>query len=122
MNQIAHARSLISEIQQHPERFELNLAEAEQILRIASQVEPNSTEVLTCLGAVLSDAGKHQEAAQVLRAAIRAGSQDRNTYLNLGIALINFSDHEEAMSYFKQASALSASAETWDAYFDPQAH
>ncbi|MCD7098077.1 UDP-N-acetylglucosamine-peptide N-acetylglucosaminyltransferase [Stenotrophomonas sp. MMGLT7] len=112
----------MNDIQRHPGRFALNIAEAERILRVAAQKEPQNAEVLTCLGAVLSDAGKHPEATQVLRAAIGVGSQDRNTYFNLGVALINSADHEEAMSYFRRASGLRSSPNTWEAYFDPQAH
>ena len=122
MNAIAHARSLIADIRQHPDRFRDNLAEAERILHSAAQEEPSNTDVLTCFGAVLSDSGKHQEATRILRAVISAGSRDRNTYFNLGVALINSATHEEAMSYFKQANTLSSSAQTWEAYFDPQAH
>ena len=122
MNSAADARALITDIWHHPERFASSLAEAERILKLALQAEPQNPELLTCFGAVLSDAGKHQEAAKVLRAAIRAGSQDRNTYINLGIALINFADHEEAMDYFRRAGSFESSENTWEAYFDPQAH
>lgn len=122
MNHVARAKSLVDDIGRHPDRFAANLAEAERILRDAVQIEPQNTETLTCLGAVLSDSGKHQEAAQILRRAISAGSRDRNTYFNLGIALINSATHEEAMSYFNLAKSLSSSSSTWEAYFDPQAH
>ena len=122
MDAIAHARSLIDDIRQHPDRFTNNLAEAERILLSAAQAEPPNIDGLTCLGAVLSDRGKHQEAARILRSAISTGSRDRNTYFNLGVALINSATHEEAMSYFKQASTLGPYAQTWKAYFDPQAH
>jgi Tfp pilus assembly protein PilF len=122
MDAIAHARSLIADIRQHPDRFVDNLAEAERALQSAAQAEPSNTDVLTCFGAVLSDMGKHQEAVQVLRSAISAGSRDRNTYFNLGVALINSATHKEAMSYFKQANMLNSSEQTWEAYFDPQAH
>lgn len=122
MNAIAQARSLITDAGQHTDHFPENLAEAERILHCAAQAEPANTDVLTCFGAVLSDLGKHGEAARVLRAAMDAGSQDRNTYFNLGVALINSAAHEEAISLFKQANLLGSSPQTWEAYFDPQAH
>jgi Tfp pilus assembly protein PilF len=121
MTPIAHARSLILEIREHPDRFLANLGEAERVLRCAAASEPVAADVLTCFGAVLSDLGKHREAADVLRLAVKAGSQDRNTYFNLGVAMASFADHDDAMSYFVKARDFEPSAETWEAYFDPQA-
>jgi Flp pilus assembly protein TadD len=120
MNAIAQAKTLIDDIRQHRDRFTANLEAAERILVNAAKIEPQNVEVLTCLGAVLSDRGKHLEAAGVLLKAIGAGSQDRNTYFNLAVALINSATHAEAMSYFRRAKSLESSPQTWEAYFDPQ--
>jgi Flp pilus assembly protein TadD len=120
MNPLARAKSLVDEIWTHPDRWTGNLAEADQLLRALLEAEPTNVEALTCLGAVLSDAGKHREAELTLKKAIGLGSLDRNTYFNMAVALINSSTHEHAMGYFRRASSLSASPLTWEAYFDPQ--
>jgi Flp pilus assembly protein TadD len=120
MNPLARAKSLIDEVWTHPDRWTANLAEADRLLRAVVEAEPTNVEALTCLGAVLSDRGKHQEAALTLKKAIGLGSMDRNTYFNMAVALINSSTHEHAMDYFRKANALSASPRTWEAYFDAQ--
>ncbi|MNY53447.1 hypothetical protein D3C86_1892070 [compost metagenome] len=83
---------------------------------------PGNVLTLTCLGAVLSDQGKHKEAASALRRAVELGSTDRNTFFNLGVATMNFSTRAKAMSAFRGADGLQASPQSWPAYFDAQAH
>jgi Flp pilus assembly protein TadD len=70
----------------------------------------------------LSDQGHHRDAAEVLKRAASLDSQDRNTYFNLGVAILNCGSHEEAMSWFTKAKSMHADSESWEAYFDPQAH
>ena len=122
MDSISRAKSLVDEIWTHPNRFAANLAEADRLLRLVVRADPGNVEALTCLGAVLSDAGKHKEAASTLRKAICLGSEDRNTCFNMAVALINSAHHDEAMEYFRLADALPASPQTWEAYFDPHGH
>jgi len=113
---------LVAEAWKRSELWSANLTESERILRAAVASEQKDVGLLTCLGAVLSDLGKHKEAVGILESALRLGSKDRNTFFNLGVAEINSGTHEKAMGYFKQAQVLPKSLITWEAYFDPQAH
>lgn len=83
---------------------------------------PGNILALTCLGAVLSDQGKHERAAAVLERAVALGSTDRNTYFNLGVARMNYDTHEKAMAAFRDAEGRQASPSSWEAYFDAQAN
>jgi tetratricopeptide (TPR) repeat protein len=101
-----------------------NLDTARDILQDAIAANPADTTLLICLGAVLSDRGEHAQAVKILEKAIMLGSVDRNAYKNLAIALMNCDSdgHHRAIGFFKQASEMAPSSDTWEAYFDPQAH
>ena len=73
------------------------------------------------MGAVLCDQAKYGEAVDMLRRAVQLGSTDRNTHYNLGVALVACGARKEAMVAFERAQGFSASGESWEAYFDPQA-
>jgi tetratricopeptide (TPR) repeat protein len=98
------------------------LAKARSILEQALAADEDDNLLLTCLGAVLSDQGHHLDAAKLLKKAVANGSKDRNTYFNLGVAVLNSGTHEEAMEWFKKANSFEVDPESWEAYFDPQAH
>lgn len=119
---ISLSRSLVEEAWNNPDKWEANLASAEALLSKALVESPDDVLALTCLGAVLSDQGKHEEAASVLKRAIELGSTDRNTFFNLGVATMNFGTRAKAMSAFRGAEGLQASPLSWTAYFDAQAH
>ncbi|MDL5364008.1 tetratricopeptide repeat protein [Xanthomonas sp. NCPPB 2654] len=121
MNALLRARSLVQAIYQQPQRWDANLAEAEALLRDALRTQPHDPELLTGLGTVLCDLGRHDEAASVLRQALKRGSRDRNTCFNLGVALRNGAGRRHASLYFAKAAALQASPRSWEAYFDAQA-
>lgn len=97
------------------------MAQAETLLTDALQAAPDDIALLTGLGAVLCDQGKHKQAAVLLESAVRLGSTDRNTHYNLGVALAAFTTQERAMVAFNHAKGFDASPETWEAYFDAQA-
>jgi len=50
------------------------------------------------------------------------GAKDRNTYFNLAVATLNCGSYNRAMELFEQAAKLKPRSQTWEAYFDPQAH
>jgi Flp pilus assembly protein TadD len=122
MNAIETAKSLAMEALSAPEKYASNLAWAEQLLLEALAQDPDDTLLLTGLGTVLCDLGKHEKATTVLRRAVELGSVDRNTFFNLGVAILNSGTHEEAMSFLSKANSLAPSSHSWEAYFDPQAH
>jgi Flp pilus assembly protein TadD len=119
---IAASRSLVEEAWKKPDEWEANLASAEAMLSKALREVPDDVLALTCLGAVLSDQGKHEKAAAVLERAIELRSTDRNTYFNLGVAKMNCATRAKAMAAFRDAEGRQASPLSWEAYFDPQAH
>lgn len=120
---IVRAKALTDDaFRAHPERYKVNMNEAERILRRALEAKPGDKVLLTCLGTVLSDNGKFAEAIEVLKAALAAGSKDRNTYFNLGAALMSTEGRDAAMRYFNKARSREASPLTWEAYFDPHGH
>lgn len=122
MHALLRARALVQAIYQEPQRWDANLAEAEALLRDALRTQPHDPEVLTGLGTVLCDQGRHDEAASVLRQALQHGSEDRHTFFNLAVALLNRCERTPALAHFAKAGTLQASPRTWEAYFDPHAH
>ncbi|MNL05823.1 hypothetical protein D3C87_1264370 [compost metagenome] len=119
---ISISRSLVEDAWKKPEKWEANLASAQAMLSKVLVESPDNVLALTCLGAVLSDQGKHEEAASALKRAVELGSTDRNTFFNLGVATMNFGTRAKAMSAFRGAEELQASPLSWTAYFDAQAH
>lgn len=119
---ISLSRSLVEDAWNNPDKWEANLASAQALLSKALVESPSNVLALTCLGAVLSDQGKHKEAASALQRAVELGSTDRNTFFNLGVATMNFGSRAKAMSAFRGAEGLQASPLSWPAYFDAQAH
>lgn len=119
---ISLSRSLVDDAWNNPEKWEANLASAQAMLSKVLVESPDNVLALTCLGAVLSDQGKHEEAASALKRAIELGSTDRNTFFNLGVATMNFSTRAKAMSAFRSAEGLQASPLSWTAYFDAHGH
>ena len=122
MSAIEIAKSLAQEAFSSPGKYASNLARAEELLLGALGQEPDDTLLLTGLGAVLCDQGKHEQATTVLRRAVELGSGDRNTFFNLGVSILNSGTHEEAMTLLSRAKSLEPSSQSWEAYFDPQAH
>ena len=122
MSTIDACKSLVQEAFSSPSKWEGNLTRAEALLSAAILREPASTLLLTCLGAVLCDQAQHEKAVTVLSRAAALGSTDRNTFFNLGVAVLQSGSHEEAMRFFSKARALQPSPQSWEAYFDPQAH
>lgn len=119
---ISASRSLVEEASSKPGKWAANLASAEAMLSKALIEVPGNVLALTCLGTVLSDQGKHKQAADVLERAVELGSTDRNTYFNLGVARMNYDTHENAMAAFRDAEGRQASPWSWEAYFDAQAN
>lgn len=124
MTPIDRARRLVEETWNDTTKWEANLNAAQEILEMAVAAEPSDAAALVCLGAVLADRGKPQEAVEVLEKAIQLGSVDRNAYQNLAIALMDcdIAGRERAPSVFKLAEQLQASPQTWEAYFDGQGY
>ena len=121
MTPIIQARELVEQCWQSNDLRGLDFAR--NLLEEALVTKPEDLSLLICLGAVLSDKGEHLLAVSVLERAVELGSVDRNAYTNLAIALMNCSDgRHRAMRFFKKAGELAPSPETWEAYFDPQAH
>ncbi len=116
------AKKLVQEVWSNSEKFKMNCSEVIKMLQSALVDEPNNISTLTNLGAALCDIGSHQEASDYLLKAIELGSKDKNTFYNLGVSYVNSGAHEEGRKFFKLASNLEKSDETWDAYFDPMAH
>lgn len=119
---ISASRSLVEEAWRKPDKWAANLASAEAMLSKVLLEVPGNALALTCLGAVLSDQGKHEKAAAVLERAVELGSTDRNTYFNLGVARMNYDTHEKAMAAFRDAEGRQTSPWSWEAYFDAQAN
>ncbi len=121
MSPIDRCIALVKETWVTPEKWQVNYSIAEKVLREELTHNNSDVTLLTCLGAVLCDQAKHDEAQSYLEAAVTLGSVDRNTYFNLGVALLNTSTHENAMRYFNKAQQFKASPHSLEAYFDPQA-
>lgn len=100
------------------------LAAAETLLNNLLAQFPENTCVLTVMGAVLCDNGRHEDALLPLRKAESIGSTDQNLYRNIGIALMNSLDknQKEARQYFEKAQLLQSHPMTIVAYFDPMGY
>lgn len=122
MSTIDACKALVQEAFSSPGKWVSNLARAEALLSAEVAREPMNTLLLTCLGTVLCDQGQHGRAVEVLSRAVDLGSSDRNTFFGLGVAVLNSGSHEEAMEFFAKARLLEPSPQSWEAYFDPQAH
>ena len=122
MSLISESRKLVDQAWQSPGTWDANYAAAEALLRQALARTPDDPLTLTCLGAVLSDVGKHGEAASLLRRAVELGSTDRNTFYNLGVALVNRGALKRGRSLLLKAAEMTASPESWSAWFDPHGH
>lgn len=119
---LKEAQRLSDEAWSNQDLWEQNLEAAISILENELKTNPNSTETMTSLGALLSDSGKHQEALSVLREAESNGSEDSKLFYNIGAVLMNAGSHKAAKSYFENSATLQPNPDTIRAYFDPQAH
>jgi Flp pilus assembly protein TadD len=115
------ARRLVDEIWRDMRKFTANYRRAQALLRSALARERNNTLLLTCLGTILSDVGRHREAVVLLKRAMALGATDRHTVFNLGVATLNAGNHAGAMRLFRKASGRPRPG-TWEAYFDPHGH
>jgi predicted Zn-dependent protease len=116
------ARRLVDDVWRGVARWETGYRRAHALLRAAVGREPRNTLLLTCLGTILSDLGRHREAVNVLKRAVARGANDRHTVFNLAVATLNAGRHESAMTLFRRAGRLRPRRNTWEAYFDPQGH
>ncbi|WP_221409129.1 hypothetical protein [Reichenbachiella versicolor] len=84
---------------------------------------PNHPLILTNIGAILSDLGKHKEALAYLESAKPENSADRNLVKNMGIVKMNL-DNEDltARTYFDKAKNLQPNELTIEAFFDPHGY
>ena len=119
---IREAKRLVDDTWTGIGKWDSNYRRARALVETALRAEPDDPGLLTCLGALLSDQGLHRQAIAVLKKAVRRGSTDRNTFFNLAVATLNTEAHDRAMKLFVQADKLRPRRETWEAYFDPQAH
>ena len=85
------------------------LSEAQSILKKELESSPQDIIIMTCLSAVLCDAGIYQDAFDLASKAIALGSTDANSFYNLGVAIMNLPNgrHEDAMESFKVSSIIS---------------
>lgn len=121
MEAMAASQALVRRGEGDAGQWDAHMAGAEAMLSNALQAAPQDTAMLTCLGAVLCDHGKYQEAVNVLETALKLGATDSNTHYNLGVALAGLAKPRKAMVHFGKAQGLDAFAKTWTAYFAPQA-
>ena len=103
--------------------FRVALSRAQKILLSALETDPESIELLTCLGAVYLDEGDPGRARTFLQKAVSLGSRDSNTYFNLGLAITQQRPHREVdqllgYKFFHKEKRLRGSSATWRAYFD----
>lgn len=118
---IVEAKRLVEELWRDTSRWDKNLIKAQQILEQALQSNQDDLALLTGLGTVLCDRARYEEATVVLGKAIRLGSIDRNTHYAMAVATFNTEGHSVGLARFQAAAKLEPSADTWEAYFDPQA-
>lgn len=99
-----------------------NYKEARIIYQSVLTACPKNAVALVNLGAVLSDQGYHTQAMQQYSLAQDLGWEDANLEFNIGVALISLRDHQRGIERLKASDTGTKHAETWQAYFDPQAH
>lgn len=122
MNALQDAHKLMFEIWADSSKWHVNLEKAETILESALLSDAANINLLTCLGAVLSDRGKHVQAIEILKKAVALNSLNKHTYFNFAVATLNAGSHKEAIGLFSKARKFESSDETWEAYFDPHGH
>tara|TARA_B100000614_G_scaffold249989_1_gene259558 strand:+ start:396 stop:776 length:381 start_codon:yes stop_codon:yes gene_type:complete len=105
---LKEALRLSDEAWSNQELWEKNLSAAITVLEIELENNPDCTEAMISLGALLSDSGKHQQALDVLRKAESNGSEDGMLYYNLGAVLMNLGieSREKAKAYFEKSTAM----------------
>lgn len=122
MNAIREAKHLIREVYRGKGNWNRDYARASALIEAELRKDPDNTVLLTCMGALLSDQGRHKQAVTVLKKAVKLGTTDSNAYFNLAVAMLNCGSHRQAMKHFAHAGTLKARSQTWEAYFDPQGH
>ena len=122
MKVIREARRLVMESYRGAKGSAKNDSLARTLIADGLRADPENPALLTCLGALLSDAGQHRKAVEVLKRAVKLGSKDGNTYFNLAVATLNCGAYSQATKYFKRAREFKKRSDTWEAYFDPHGH
>ena len=94
--------------------WEQNTNAAIALLESELEENPDSTDVMISLGALLSDSGKHRQAIRILRKAESNGSNDAKLYYNVGAALMNLGVESRiaAKEYFEKSAIMRANPET----------
>jgi Tfp pilus assembly protein PilF len=119
---VREAQRLVREVWRDLTRWNANYRRVHRLVKTALVKEPRHTLLLTALGTMLCDMGRHREATTVLQRAIALGAKDRHTVFNLAVATLNAGHHDPAMTHFRKAGMLKPRSRTWEAYFDPHGH
>ena len=116
---LQQVKNLYAEAWKNQELWEKNLDEGIEILEKLLNEKPGNTQVITSLGALISDRGRHREALAVLKKA-EGKTSDANLYFNIGVAMMNISaqTRENARAYFLKAGKMEADPLTIQAYID----
>jgi Flp pilus assembly protein TadD len=124
MTELERVRQLIKEGWRTSPYSSAKHEQALAILEAAVAAAPTSTVLLTCLGAMLSDLGCFERAIDPLQRAVALGSVDSNTFYNLAVAALNSARMHgvDPRATFAKAATLTASPDTWQAYFDGHGH
>ncbi len=83
------------------------LAQACEVLKMATGIHPQSPELLSSLGNLLGQAGRHEEAVAHHRRAVALLPSHPEIVTNLGVALLGWKKFDEAHEVAKEALALS---------------
>jgi tetratricopeptide (TPR) repeat protein len=82
-----------------------NKAKAIELLREASEADPDNVEVRLLLGNTLMEEGQADEGRKILEAIDEAKVSDPMIYVNVGIGMINQGKHADAVTWFDKAIA-----------------
>lgn len=103
--------------------FKSSYVQTEELLRQLLIENPEDPRILTSLGAVLSDTGRHQEALNLMKTALTVGFEDRTLFENIGAAMMNLPDQRiNAKKFLNRAVKFQRDPLTIKAYFDPHGH
>jgi protein O-GlcNAc transferase len=86
-----------------------NLAEAERVCRDALLLAPNSTEILSLTGVLLSQTGRHDEALVILKRASQLAPESHVCLFNLGSVHAAKEQYQAAEDCFRRVLAISSS-------------
>ena len=91
-----------------------NIPQAESLCRQILDIQPDNSDILNLLGAILSyHRVRHDEAILCYQRSLQANPNQARTYINLGIGFYSIKKSDEALSCFRKSLQLNPDADAY---------